>query len=735
MSLRHLSSCLLVSVLLITELAHAQPSPSVAASSPASAASGAFMGSAVSRVEITGGRLDDLNERRSETVSKTTIGRAEIEKSGATSVAEILSQQPGITYSGVPGQKGGELRMRGMGAGYTQILVNGDPVPPGFTIDSLAPGIVERIEVYRLPVAEFSAQSIAGTINFVLREKKKGDANHVGITASVPDNRHVQGRYETQVGNVFGKFSLASGVVVEPYREIDSQYVSRTQIRDSSKSLVSDQADTSLSQSHGYDVTLTPTMKWSDETGDKIGLDLYLLDTNEHRVGLYDINQSVGAPPYLRDESSADSTFDVRRATLAGTLAGSPESGRKLDLKLALNSARWIKSEIHDQTGGTDESLFDSRVDALNRGVKASAKFHADVSSVSEFSAGIDWDSNRRIEDWRQSLNGTPYGFDFGTHLSSALVQSSAFAQMDWKESKSFAAYGGMRIESLRTESTDIDESINHVFTILSPILQGSWHIDGEDKNQVRLGLSRGYRAPRVTDLLKRTVLSYHNSEFSPDVAGNSDLGPERAWSLDLTYEHYLEKHGIISATVFAKRISNTILSATTLVNGRWVNSEFNQGLTTSLGLEFEAKTNLQYFFPGAPPVDLRATFTRSWSDVHAVPGSNNHIPGQVPTTMGLGADYRLSPRWSFGGKAAWSSGYDVRSSGDIVNNFGRQMVGDLYVRLDVDRSTQFRLGANNILAQDKVTGLHSESAQGTQDTRQAATTWVTWTLALKKEF
>lgn len=58
--------------------------------------------------------------------------------------------------------------MRGLGNGYTQILVNGERPPPGFSMDALAPDQIEKIEVIRAATAEHSMQAIAGTINIVL---------------------------------------------------------------------------------------------------------------------------------------------------------------------------------------------------------------------------------------------------------------------------------------------------------------------------------------------------------------------------------------------------------------------------------------------------------------------------------------------------------------------------------------------------------------------------------------
>ncbi len=60
--------------------------------------------------------------------------------------------------------------MRGLGAGYTQILIDGEATAPGFAIDSLAPSMIERIDVMRGGSAEFGAQAIAGTINIIMRK-------------------------------------------------------------------------------------------------------------------------------------------------------------------------------------------------------------------------------------------------------------------------------------------------------------------------------------------------------------------------------------------------------------------------------------------------------------------------------------------------------------------------------------------------------------------------------------
>ena len=134
-------------------------------SKPASGAPAPSSISIAPRVEVSGER----DVRRSSVSLKSVVSSADIASYGDSSVVDVLRRVPGISISGVPGRSG-ELRMQGLGSGYTQILVNGDPVAPGFSLDSIAPSNIERIEVVRAPTADMSTQAIAGTINIVLKQ-------------------------------------------------------------------------------------------------------------------------------------------------------------------------------------------------------------------------------------------------------------------------------------------------------------------------------------------------------------------------------------------------------------------------------------------------------------------------------------------------------------------------------------------------------------------------------------
>src|SRR4051812_16360447 len=153
-------------------------------------------------IEVT---ADAIAERRDSTASKIVVNRDEIVKYGDQTILDVMKRLPGVTVSGAGG-RGTEIRMRGLGSGYTQILVNGERAPPGFSLDTLSPDLIERVEVYRGAVAEFSTQAIAGTINIVLRMKPATRQRELKVSAT-EENGEIGYNVTAQYGDKLDKLS------------------------------------------------------------------------------------------------------------------------------------------------------------------------------------------------------------------------------------------------------------------------------------------------------------------------------------------------------------------------------------------------------------------------------------------------------------------------------------------------------------------------------------------------
>lgn len=157
------------------------------------------------QVTVSGSRGNDIDQRRNATAAKMIFGREELERNGDGSVGEMLKRVPGVTMGGPPGRGGaGAVRMRGLGNGYPQMLVNGERPPAGSSLDALAPDQVERIEIMRGAVAEHSTQAIAGTINIVLREGYQQKDLQLKLSDTVANGRHSPSVSPTMPGKAAG---------------------------------------------------------------------------------------------------------------------------------------------------------------------------------------------------------------------------------------------------------------------------------------------------------------------------------------------------------------------------------------------------------------------------------------------------------------------------------------------------------------------------------------------------
>ena len=178
------------------------------------------------QVTISGGRASDMDERRNSVAGKQVYGREELDRNGDSNLGDILKRLPGVTIGGRPG-RGGDVRMRGMGNGYTQVLLNGERPPAGFSMESLSPDQVERIEIMRGPIAEHSTRAIAGTINIILRDGYQQKDNQLKFTDSIEQGRHAPNVSLTVPGKVGGLTWLLTGSVFENRQHDQTETINR----------------------------------------------------------------------------------------------------------------------------------------------------------------------------------------------------------------------------------------------------------------------------------------------------------------------------------------------------------------------------------------------------------------------------------------------------------------------------------------------------------------------------
>lgn len=115
---------------------------------------------------------------RTESVSpELTYGLDFFQQFEPISVGDMLKRVPGVGFTSDIGEYESP-QLRGMGQGFTQILINGKPVPDSggedatdrsVLVDRIPSELIDRIEVVRSPSADIDSQGVGGTINIILK--------------------------------------------------------------------------------------------------------------------------------------------------------------------------------------------------------------------------------------------------------------------------------------------------------------------------------------------------------------------------------------------------------------------------------------------------------------------------------------------------------------------------------------------------------------------------------------
>jgi outer membrane receptor protein involved in Fe transport len=319
----------------------------------------------------------------------------------------------------------------------------------------------------------------------------------------------------------------------------------------------------------------------------------------------------------------------------------------------------------------------------------------------------IGWDlgfnnrSDARYEN-DAALGGMP-AFVLDEHFNGRVARLAGFAQDEWNVTPRWSVYLGARWEGIQTriEGNTFDTAHNRS-SVWSPLMQTLYKLPGTKADQVRLALTRTYKAPDVQSLIPHRFLSLNNSSTEPDFTGNPNLKPELARGIDAGYEHYWEGGGMLSASVSSRQIKDFTRQLVVFRDGRWVGMPFNFGDARTYGLELESKFPLKSLYASAPAIDLRASVSRNWSTVESVPGPNNRLDQQTPVSATFGIDYRLGALTT-GASYAFKNGGPVRIS---VNQMAYQSVRrdlDMYALWKFDPKYQLRLALSNVLRQDYI--------------------------------
>jgi outer membrane receptor for ferrienterochelin and colicin len=594
--------------------------------------------------------------------------------------------------------------MRGLGAGYTQILINGERAPPGFSLDTLSPDLIERIEVYRGAVAEFSTQAIAGTINIVLRMKPSQRQRELKLTAS-EENAQAAGNVTVQVGDKLGALSYTVPLIVNRFA-FKGAPVSEQLATDPAGVPLQRYVTEQFNSGHGVSVNTSPRVNYDFSKDHTLAWDGFV---NFGRFqGQFDEHSTtfLGAPPPYVTTLNAFKADNVNaRTNLRWTRKLADDARIEAQVGFIYND-RDSKATL-DSFDAAGAFVLHRVVEghASDNGATTKGKYLLPLIASHAIALGWDGSGARRRES-RVQEDTVPAGFpefDINESYDVKVNRLALFAQDEWDVTPRFSLYTGLRWEGIWTKSVgNVIQDVTSRSGVASPIVQVLWKLPGTEKDQLRAGLARTYKAPNTFDLIPRRFISNNNTATTPDFEGNPNLKPELAWGLDLAYEHYFTGGGVASLSGFARRIDDLILRELINRNGTWITRPANVGAARVAGIEVDLKTSLKTFWANGPATDLRANFGRNWSQVDFLPGPDNRLNEQTRFSANLGFDHRFTaPPLAVGGNYAFKTGGPVRVTLTQTNDSSARRSLDLYAVWRFSPTVQLRVTATNLLAQD----------------------------------
>ena len=672
-------------------------------------------------------------EKRDSVAAKTIVTRAEIIKFGDSSILGVLARIPGVSVGGGV-SNAGEVGLRGLGSGYVQIQVNGEPVAAGFSLDSLSPELVERIEISTSARADSGAQAVAGTINIVLRRIPSTAQRELKANIRDTDGRlsgGLSGQWSDKIG--LGSYAVtASADVTQTPRRWSDTFRATTPA-----GLLFDRQNRTFDLAETKTITVVPraNFKLDDETA--LSFDaLAQVQTRDYQADQLRF-AFVGTPPSLAADV-LNLTLDTTSArATAGLKTGTRDKGL-LDGKLTVSTLERSGAGVVDGFDVARTRVLIRAVTTETQERAASTNGSYSHSLIGTHALTVGWNaqltrrSDTRIQ--RDQVFDTRIADNRDERYTAEVGNLALFAQDEWDISPAASAYLGVRWEGLTTDTEDLGTRVRvrNRSSVFSPSAQLSYKLTNSPNDRIKLALTRAYTAPTAVELIPRRWTVFDNTATTANFQGNPTLIPELAWGLDASYEKYLANKQSFTLSLYVKRIENVIVPFTFLAADRlWVKTPQNTGAADLAGIDATGKFKLQSLIAGAPEIDLRPSLNLNRSNLRAVPGPNSRLNLQPKYSVGLGADYRAKTMpVSFGGDFKYAGIGLTTDALFQTRGLNDRRTLDTHATWSVQKGMWLKLSGLNLLARADVEPITYTTASLTQ--RQVQTQQIFRTVRLE---
>jgi len=697
---------------------------------------------------------------RTETVAPELVyDQKFFEKFEPVSVGDQLKRVPGVAFTSDIGEYDSP-QLRGLGQGFTQVLVNGRPIPGAGNdrtvfVDRIPAEIIDRIEIIRSPSADIDSQGVGGTINIIL---KSGESLPPGVIArgGVTYDVDMEKWSPTGAVSVSGRNddeTVLYSFTVDAQRRFNNKHTIEEVFEDDSEGF--DQEVTSGGDGRGLvrffdrdqsvaverteeedsrrstDLSFNGDLTWKPSDQTTLRFDGYYLRTRrkEHQdTHIFEGDGSVGGLDFDDGEhETEDARFHQDSYGLAALLEQRLGENASFEAQLRHNGFKddSFQEKYSEDDGHTPFENETSRAKdkewLADGAFKTAMPGLADSLGMSGLSLKVG--AAAKFKNRRYRLVTGDDLDDVGEEKFSDGAfkyeekRLDAFAVLEAQLTEAVKFEAGLRAEKTKTEqnfetvftNNEDAEVIEDAGSVksdefqLNPSAHLQWAMTGSD--QLRFSVARTVRRPSIDQLVP--AVSRESPGDDDATIGNAGLEFETSWGFDIGYERRLAGRGIFGVNAFRRDISNLIglvstgAPADTVGAGSGLDGSLytyeNLGKAKVWGVELDLSTPLSFI--GLEETGFFANYTRLWSErTDPITGEDVRVDYQPKYVYNFGLTHNL-PEWnaSFGFSYQKQGISTFRTLGEIERQwYGANL--EVFVEKRLGENIVLRLSGNNLL-------------------------------------
>ena len=669
-------------------------------------------------------------------------------------VGDMLKRVPGVGFVGSDIMEYDGVQLRGLGGGYTQVLINGKKVPGAgddrsFYVDRIPAEMVDHIEVKRSASANRSGDAMAGAINIVLRDAYEFTGSYIRVGV----NRWYDGETNPTFGVVtsfqaLGGRLLAGVNVQDRYRRKEKRSDRFTDNSMEEKVSWEDQVETKDGRDYSGNLSYT-----ADLGPGRLSIDGFYVKT-ERDVSEVSFEEELDDDETINLRVTGLDPYDQKNYGVAVEYRFDMAGGRT---ELSVDHARFENSqattegeevyvsgaENWDETWSIagaewDETVFEAESVSAKDAETGFRIAHKRPAGTAEMEFGVDYRSKKRESlltgwEWEADEEGQTPVFPADYELDRSVASVIDEKRLDpyfmvGAKGESFSWEAGLRYETTRSDVEYIEDNetsgrVSKDYNLLLPSLNLRWDLTGADR--INLSLARTVKRPNFNELIPALL----DGEFGDnDYIGNPQLRPETANGLDLGFEHRLGRRGVAGLNFFYRDVKDLIEIVNTgapseemldtweemIEDGdavdladamaqepaeSWLYTSSNVGDGKVWGFEFDLSTPLSMFGMDNTGVFLNYSWVKS--EVKDFMGTRR-FNDQAKSVFNVGFIQDLPTLdASFGATFRKQGDAYARLLGeDALIRYGEEL--DVFVEKRFGKSVSVRLSANNLLDASK---------------------------------